>query len=217
MDYEIISRKDAKEQGLKFYFTGKECKHGMISRRLTCNGNCLCQRCSKNNSERNRERYKLNRESELTRMRRWRENNHEAALQYCRRYYQENKLAFSDRNRRYRSENSEAINEYREKYREDNPDKILARSARQRASKRLAVPPWFSEWDEFVVHEAYTLAIQRNVETAIKWHVDHMIPLRAKKVCGLHCGDNIQVIPAKMNMEKQNKMVLTEPLEWMRY
>ena len=36
----IISRKEAKEQGLTYYFTGKPCKHGHISKRLVCDHAC---------------------------------------------------------------------------------------------------------------------------------------------------------------------------------
>jgi hypothetical protein len=38
---EIISRKDAQEQGLDRYFTGKACKHGHTSQRYTSNAKCV--------------------------------------------------------------------------------------------------------------------------------------------------------------------------------
>ena len=36
----IISRKEAKSLGLKYYFTGKLCKHGHINERMTSSGVC---------------------------------------------------------------------------------------------------------------------------------------------------------------------------------
>ena len=36
----IILRKEAKQRKLKYYFTGKPCKYGHISKRRTVNGGC---------------------------------------------------------------------------------------------------------------------------------------------------------------------------------
>ena len=38
---EIISRKEAKEKGLKRYFTGKRCKNGHIAQRLVSSFGCV--------------------------------------------------------------------------------------------------------------------------------------------------------------------------------
>lgn len=38
---EVISRKEAREQGLKRYYTGKACKHGHVCDRFTCNTHCI--------------------------------------------------------------------------------------------------------------------------------------------------------------------------------
>lgn len=44
----IITRKEAKEKGLKRYFTGKACKNGHIAERLVCNKTCVeCERIRK--------------------------------------------------------------------------------------------------------------------------------------------------------------------------
>lgn len=37
---QIISRQEARRQGLKFYFTGKPCRRGHDSQRLVCSGTC---------------------------------------------------------------------------------------------------------------------------------------------------------------------------------
>ena len=42
---EIITRAEAIERGLKYYFTGKPCKYGHVAGRFTSSSNCLeCQR-----------------------------------------------------------------------------------------------------------------------------------------------------------------------------
>lgn len=58
---------------------------------------------------------------------------------------------------------------------------------------------------EWMIREAYALAALRTKLTGIKWHVDHIIPLRNSMVCGLHCEKNLQVIPARDNISKGNR------------
>jgi len=48
----IISRNDARQQNLKYYFTGKPCKHGHIAPRFT--SRAICSECNRLNAEKNR-------------------------------------------------------------------------------------------------------------------------------------------------------------------
>lgn len=134
-------------------------------------------------------------------------------------HYEKNKTSIRARQNAYFKQNRDEVNKKALEWyhsssrnREINANICMLRRARCRVAK----PSWYSELDEFVMLEAADLARSRTAITGIPWHIDHMIPLRAKKACGLHCADNIQVIPAKMNQEKKNRMVLTEPLAWLR-
>ena len=62
-----------------------------------------------------------------------------------------------------------------------------------------------TEWDIFVFEEAFKLAALREQVTGIKWHVDHIIPMFHKQVCGLNVAENIQVVPASWNVRKGNR------------
>ncbi len=62
----------------------------------------------------------------------------------------------------------------------------------------------FTELDQFVFNEAVELRELRKKSTGFDWHVDHIIPLNHKNVCGLHNAYNFQVVPAKWNLKKRN-------------
>lgn len=74
--------------------------------------------------------------------------------------------------------------------------------------KRLKPVNWEQELTEFVTEEAHQLRLLRNDLTNIKWHVDHIIPLNGAKVSGLHVWNNLQVIPATVNLAKRNNFVV---------
>lgn len=67
---------------------------------------------------------------------------------------------------------------------------------------KRAAPTWAID---FFVREAYELAALRTEITQICWEVDHVVPLQADTVCGLHAHTNLQVIPAAVNNSKHNR------------
>lgn len=76
---------------------------------------------------------------------------------------------------------------------------------RRRMRVILATPKWV----DFGAIAA--LIVQRNkitAETGIPHHIDHIIPLAAKNVCGLHVHQNMQIIPARENIAKNNRITL---------
>lgn len=83
-----------------------------------------------------------------------------------------------------------------------NLEKINALSAKRRATKMAAIPSWANL---FFIEEIYDIAQRRTKATGIEWHVDHIVPLQSKKVCGLHVEHNLQVIPGADNQSKGNR------------
>lgn len=152
-----------------------------------------------------------------------------------KRHYAENKTALAEKKIAYRLANPERYKElkraeyarnaekyraYRSKYYAMNrekakaaiaaavsaaPEKYQAHKATRKARKLNATPVWFSDFDAFVVEEAYALASKRAEVVGGEWQVDHIVPLAGRKVCGLHVGVNLQVLPATVNNAKRNR------------
>ena len=106
--------------------------------------------------------------------------------------------------RKYYAENSEKLRARTAKTAKDNPAYFAMHASKRRANQKSAIPLWFSELDDLITKEAFDLRKQRGNATGFKWHVDHIVPLQSKLVCGLHIGCNIQVIPAIGNHQKSN-------------
>ena len=102
---------------------------------------------------------------------------------------------------RYRAKNREKDLARKRLYRIRHSQKINALTAYHRALRLKATPVWANR---FFISEAYDLAKLRTKVTGIRWHVDHIVPLKSAIVCGLHVEQNLQVIPAARNQSKGN-------------
>jgi hypothetical protein len=202
----IITRKSAKLAGLKKYFSGKPCTRGHVSERWVSVGTCVA--CST-------EKYREWRESGKSA--KWRKDNRDKLLAQQQGYRDERKEERAEKMREYYAQNVEARAAYQKRYLADNRAVVYARLHKRRARKLSATPSWFDELDELVMREAADLCMIRETATNCVWHIDHMVPLQARNACGLHWHANIQVIPQRLNASKSNRMLLTEPLEWLAH
>jgi len=64
----------------------------------------------------------------------------------------------------------------------------------RRAIELRAIPAWENP-----------KSIKKLYEYTPGYALDHIIPLKGKTVCGLHCSDNLVKIPTKINAAKSNK------------
>lgn len=85
-------------------------------------------------------------------------------------------------------------------WRDKNPGKPTAYSAARKAAERRATLPCSRE----AILAIYERAAHLTQLTGIEHHVDHVVPLRGRKVCGLHVPWNLQCLPKADNLAKSN-------------
>lgn len=76
-----------------------------------------------------------------------------------------------------------------------NKEKQTAKSAMERAMRLQRCPSWS---DLKAIEQFYNNRPEGH-------HVDHIIPLRGKKVSGFHVLENLQYLPSTENLSKSNK------------
>lgn len=74
---------------------------------------------------------------------------------------------------------------------------------RRELAERKAVPSWHDNKKTEQVY-AYARFLR---DAGIDCHVDHIVPLRGKNVCGLHVHNNLRIVMADKNMKKSNKLL----------
>jgi hypothetical protein len=165
-------------------------------------------------------------------LREWRAKNPEKQAAICKTYDEKNRDKRSAYAKQYRKDNPEKVKELGKSWAKANPEKIraysvkagrawhernpeylkehykankeryVAASARRRASQDSATPTWLTAIDKAMIQEMYDVSEARYIQTGIKHHVDHIVPINGKGVAGMHVPWNLQVITAHENLSK---------------
>jgi len=173
------------------------------SARASSGLNSYCIQCHKaNNIARKRENRSdpQFRAAELIYKKQYRANNQESIKQYMQEWRANN----PNRAAEYHQENISYRKEYAKNYRQNNKAKINAKTRKRQAAQINRTPLWLSADELWLIQEIYDLAVIRTNQFGFSWHVDHIVPLQGKLVSGLHVPENLQVIPAIMNIKKHN-------------
>lgn len=104
-------------------------------------------------------------------------------------WYQNNKEVKAEANRKWQRAN---LSYFRES------------AANRKCNKLKATPAWLSEEHLQEMRNTYSHAKECELLTGDLYHVDHIVPLQGKTVCGLHVPWNLQVLPAEVNISKNN-------------
>lgn len=134
----------------------------------------------------------------------WKLNNPEMVKQAHKRDYDKNREErIATAIKCWANRDPEDRAAYRRYRRSTNPNiRTQERQSYFERSKRS--PKWLSSLHRKEIEDTYLLRDEVKLLTGDDYHVDHIIPLRGKNVCGLHVPWNLQVLPADINMSKSN-------------
>lgn len=200
---QIITRQEAKEKGLKRYYTGKPCKYGHDEQRRVRNNRCL--ECHRQDS---RKRYKdpVKRKQILAKNAEWVEQNPNKVRKIKNEWVRRNKENVKASQEAYRKANPDKIKQYR-KERNSRPEVVVmnrCNTVARRAGLNKATPAWVNKKE---IQKIYKRSASLTKRTGTAYEVDHIIPLQRDDICGLHVPWNLQVIPAAENRHKSNKLI----------
>lgn len=125
---------------------------------------------------------------------------------YKKQYYIENLDKAREERRIHNRNNKDKYQDRISKYDKTHKAEKCAREAFRRAQKLKATPPWLTKEHKEEIKAMYIHSAELSELTGIIHHVDHIMPLISKVVCGLHVPWNLQVIPAEDNLKKSNKV-----------
>lgn len=101
-------------------------------------------------------------------------------------------------------ENPDRYKKANQKRRLLNPSGVANNIKAYKTRKSKAMPSWLSQDQLKEIENFYWLAADLKKVSGGTYHVDHIIPLQGKGVCGLHVPWNLQVLPKDINLQKSN-------------
>lgn len=119
-------------------------------------------------------------------------------------YYRSNTAERSVKMADWYAKNKDSVAAYGVAWRSKNKDKKAAATARRRALLLKATPKWANKEK---IDEFYLSANKLGMLTGEWFHVDHIVPLKGKNVCGLHYENNLQILRGPENLSKSNRFL----------
>lgn len=208
-------RASAKAEGKNRYFTGKPCQNGHVVERNTNTGRCV--ECHRLYMRKYWKKYPnaVEKRNQMLQGYKFRNPENYAKHQdakkqkwhFDEKYKETQKARLKQRYAVMRLNPNflEKENQRSREYFKNNAGIAKAKRARRRASMSNATPKWLNAIHKAQIAEFYEIATALEMQTGIKRHVDHIIPLKANGVSGLHVPWNLQILTAQENLSKRNK------------
>jgi hypothetical protein len=119
-------------------------------------------------------------------------------------YRQNNKDKIKEIDKNYYLLNTERQKQNHKEWKKNNSGKMNALNNKRRAARIQATPKWLTKEHLKQIERYYLTAKWIQSILGIKIHVDHIVPLRNDKVCGLHVPWNLQLLTYIDNARKYN-------------
>ena len=136
------------------------------------------------------------------RARSWKRSNQNRAAELRRLYAKRNKASFKAWCASYRERHRDKVRSSGLAWYYRNAHKAREANRRRVAYELSATPPWS---DKQKILAIYQEARRIELETGIRYSVDHIVPLKHNLVCGLHNEFNLRAIPLVDNLIKGNR------------
>lgn len=229
----IISRQDAKRQGLSKYFTGKPCKHGHLSKRNVDTRVCIeCRKEYRKIYKEQNKKYingyrEKNKEHIKECSKDYKKRNKETIKKYTKEYREQNKDYIKKQESIYREQNKEHYRESKREY-QKNRKKIdinfkirinlrnrLGRIIKNNTKKGSAVRDLGCSIDKLKIHleSQFEPWMTWDNYGQYGWHIDHIKPLskfdltdREQFLEAVHFT-NLQPMHWRENIIKYNKVI----------
>lgn len=195
---EIKPLGQARLAGDKFYFTGKPCKRGHVCRRYTNTRTCF--EC---HTQAFQAWKAANPESRRASLNKWKKKNAAKHAEYVKKSKQKKPELYHLFSKAWVERNPEKRKQLVHKYYDKNKAKVLA-CVNLRRTRLLQACPWWVDIKE--ITRIYSQRRKISLDTGVPHHVDHIVPLRGKSVCGLHVPWNLRIIPATDNRRKGSRV-----------
>ena len=148
-------------------------------------------------------RYVANRESEARAQAAYRAAHADQLKAARRQRYAETAEVSKLHARDWYSNNWDRARATRDEWAKANPGRVAAAKAARKRQIRRATPRWA---DRLAIAALYDKAIDKSNREGLTYHVDHIVPIQSKLVCGLHVPCNLQVMLGSDNIRKSNRV-----------
>lgn len=126
--------------------------------------------------------------------------------EYKRQWYEKNKDLTKARAKKWQEENRPKRREQKNKWANDHPAQRRADVIARRRGLAESTPAWLTPEHWAQMNEVYEAARRMTEITGEPYHVDHIVPLKARRnVRGLHVPWNLRVMKGEENMKRSRK------------